>query len=218
MKTVLVIALLLAPARAFASCESSLVVNSRELAFVYSDPTTLDTAPLSPSATRAHHRGLAHALAVAQACLDSARTHRAGSRSEIRMDPGTRADVDSTCVLWTCELGRYRTEAGARSRWENASVLSDLAVHEKQWVPSRDATLLYESCAGSWEPGAFIVRLPGATVAPWSARCGLYFTSADAEKEAANWERVLQKPIRVVRQRVDGRVLEEALREPIEGC
>src|SRR5688572_32890961 len=88
-----VVATFLMPASAFASCESALVVNSRELAFTYSDPTSLDVEPLTPSGMHAHFRGLAHALAVAKACFDSVRTYtcEAGTppRTRLRLAPGS---------------------------------------------------------------------------------------------------------------------------------
>ena len=232
MKTALVIALLLAPAQAIASCESGVTVESGTISFGYSG--TLPTPPGNPE-VHEHFRSLAHALAVAQSCRDTILAHscEAGTPPRTRivltghgqleaLDPDdligrdvlsrcNPALLDSALTLWTVVIGRFNTEAGARDRAEeNGAIYLDTS----GWDHERDVSLSYESCGGTWEPAAFIVRLPRATVAPWSVRHGLYFTPEDAARAAAAYG----LRARITRQRVDGALLEQALREPVEGC
>jgi len=80
------------------------------------------------------------------------------------------------------------------------------------YVPSGDAVMHFETCTGTWQPGTFVVRAGG--VAPWSVRRGLYLTREDATRAAKAWG----PRAKVLRQRVDGALLEQSLREPFEGC
>jgi hypothetical protein len=235
MKTALVIALLLAPAQAFSSCESGITAESRELSFTSFIGIPMSRADFPPVAEHAHFRRLAHAVAMAQCCLDTATAYscEAGTPPRTRIMLASdgrlealdgqdsnavgilrrcqRGDFDSTCFLWTVEIGRFNTEAGAQARAaENGAIYLD----GSDWDRSRDASLFYESCGGTWEPAAFIVRMARATVAPWSVRHGLYFTRGDAVRAATGYG----SRARVMRQRVDGALLEQALREPVEGC
>jgi len=233
MKIVLVLALWLAPAQAVASCEALLSVHSRELAFNYVEATPLDGELWTPDYRREYHRSLAHALAVAQRALEYARMHSreggAPTRTGVVLLPhgrlaaadlkdpaatsiaadAARADFDSACVLWTIEIGRFRTEEGAiLLAQDHGTVYEDAANYES----SGDAVVHYECCAGTWQPGSFVVRRSG--IAPWAVRRGLYFTRQDAERAAGAYG----PRAKVVRQRVDGAVLEQALAEPHEGC
>ena len=233
MKTLAVICLLLAPAQAFASCEGLLSVQSRELAFSYVEATPLDGELWTPEYRREYHRSLAHALAVAQHAFEYARMHacEAGTppRTAVillphgRLAPGdpkdpaaasmaadaAQADFDSVCVLWTIEIGRFRTEEAAiLLAQDHGTAYADAADYD----PSGDAVVYYECCAGTWQPGSFVVRRSG--VAPWSVRRGLYLTREDAERAAGAYG----PRAKVVRQRVDGALLEQALAEPYEGC
>jgi hypothetical protein len=224
-----------------ASCESGIMVNTRELAFSYSDAIPMRVEDFPPVAMHAHFRGLAHALAVAQACVDTSDIYscEAGTptRTGISLSPGSvlaavdtsdvnafaivrrcaRADDDSVCVLWTCEIGRFRTARSAHALADGTALASEPGVLTEDWMPSRDATLVYDSCGGSWEPGTFVVHLGPSLVAPWATRAGLFFTREDALREAARWREGGLR-VRVVRQRVDGALLEQALRQPMEGC
>jgi len=233
MRFLAAIALLLAPAQALASCEGLLSVHSRELAFTYVQATSNDAEAWTPDYRRQYHRSLAHALAVAQRAFEYARMHTCEGgippRTQVILLPhgrlapadlddtdavslarvGASADFDSICVLWTIEIGRFRTEESAILRaQDNGTVYEDSAGYDR----SVDAGIHYESCAGTWQPGSFVVRRSG--VAPWSVRRGLYLTREDAERAAKAWG----PRARVNRQRVDGAVLEQALAEPFEGC
>lgn len=224
MKTLALFALLLSPAQALASCESIISVHSSTFGFC-------TDAVWPPPAERAVHlRSLAHALATAQACFDSARAFPDGARlvltqrgelqpvfsvdwpSRIVAMKCARADWDSSCVVWTCELGRFASESRAR---ECASGARPYYVPECS-VPGdlrgSDARVLYSCCAGAWAPASFVV--PIRRDATWAARAGFYFTRADAEHMAETWARVTARPVRIVRQRVDGSLLEQVLKAP----
>lgn len=233
MRLVFAFALLLAPAQVLASCEGLLSVHSRELAFTYIEATSDDGEAWTPAYRRQVYGSLAHALAVAQHAFEYARTHSPeaspGAASRVLLLPhgklapedlddsaasfiareGSRADFDSVCVLWTIEIARLRTEDSARELAREAdSDFEDSA----DYVRSGDAVVYYETCAGTWEPGTFVIHASG--VAPWSVRRGLYLTREDAERAAKKWS----QRARVVRQRVDGALLEQALSEPEDGC
>jgi hypothetical protein len=232
------IALLLVPGAASASCESGFKVESAAISFAHSETFP---SPGEPAAIHAHFRSLAHAIAVAQCCFDTAHALSCEAGTPPRARIGSTPDgglevadvddalarnvvdrcshtvVDSTCVLWTVEIGRFRTEKGARTLADGVSIASDPEVLKGGWIRSRDATILYASCGGSWEPWSFVVHLSGG-VAPWATRTGLFLTREDAEREAARWYDAFGRPPRIVRQRVDGALLEQALRQPVEGC
>jgi hypothetical protein len=234
MKTIaraaLAAALLVVPATAFASCEQILSVHSRELGFTYVGTAVGDTQVSTAEQRADEFRSLAYGLEVAAWAFDYARAHPHAARAtrivllaagkpapEDLDDPaavalasaGRQASFDSTCTLWTIEIGRFRTE-------QSALTLSDGTASDYQDSandrPGGDAVIYFETCAGTWQPGSFVVRAGG--VAPWSVRRGLHLTREDANRAAKEWG----SRARVMRQRVDGAVLEQALREPVEGC
>lgn len=231
-------AILLAPAQAFASCENILIVKSRVLGFVYADAIPFDPDDFTRVSEREHYRGLAHALAIAQSCWDlgNIRVGDASPPTYVQLLPGGRlvvpltqpraaefivrfsgAATESSCVLWTCEIGRFDT-------WEAAQARADLygteqvADGELERIDGdHEASIYFETCTGTWGPGSFVVGLEGG-VAPWATRHGLFLSSDDAHEAARHWSRVLHRPVRVVPQRVNGALLEQALREPEEDC
>jgi len=230
VKTLLVIALLLAPAQAVASCESSLVVRSGALEFRSDDVWPSDTGK---AASDSHRRALAHALATAQACFDSARVSPVGPGAarliltpngelraiDFRDKPSrslatkcARADWDSACVVWTCELGRFRKESLARDRAARARPYYVPGSEQPGDLRNVGVRLLYSCCAGAWTPASYVVHVRSDSA--WAARAGLFFTRADAENMAETWSRVTDRPVRVVRQRVDGTLLEQVLKAP----
>jgi len=224
------LALVLVPACAIASCEQLLSVHSRELAFTFVGTAQSDVEVLTGNERVEHFRSLAHGLAVAKWAFGYARAYpHAGEASGIvllaagQMAPedlddaaavrlaaaGRQAAVDSFSSLWTIEIGRFRTKDSALVfSDENGANYEDSANHE----PGGDAVIYFEPCTGTVQPGSFVVRAGG--VAPWSTRRGLYLTREDAQRAAKAWG----ARARVMRQRVDGALLEQALREPVEGC
>ena len=106
MKTLLVIALLLAPAQALASCEALLSVHSRELAFNYVEATPLDGELWTPDYRREYHRSLAHALAVAQRALEYARMHARRSNVAGASGQAAKAVMEEAHAIM-CEQGRW---------------------------------------------------------------------------------------------------------------
>lgn len=226
---------------AHATCESIITVQSRELDFCYNDWTPLDGDAFPPSVRRLHFRALAHGIAVAQACLDTASEYscEAGTppRTRIRLVAASDveavdssdvnaywlvrrcrgADADSACVLWSCELKRFRTRKAAANSYSVAatSVPESLAYAFDRKVGPR---IRWVTCGGIFEPGSYVARIPGATSRPWALRLGLYFTRDEAVRAARVWREELGGAIRIVRQRVDGALLEQALLEPEDGC
>jgi len=223
-------AFLLVPACGFASCEQLLTMHSRELSFTFVGTAQSDDEGLTAEQSVEHHRSLAHGLEIAAWTFEYARAHPhdakvsrlvllAGGRMapEDPVDPaavaivsaGLEAEFDSICTLWTIEIGRFRTR-------ESALMLSDFntATYEDSanYDPTGDAVLYFEPCWGTYQPGTFVVRAGG--VAPWSTRRGLYLTREDAERAAKAWG----PRAKVMSQRVDGSLLEQALRGPAEGC
>lgn len=224
-----------------ATCESMIVVQSRELDFCYQNWTPLDGDAFTPPAQRLHFRALAHGIAVAQACLDTASVYscEAGTppRTRIRLVAGSdvealdssdvnafwlvrrcrRADADSVCVLWSCELERFRTRESAVNSYSVAatSVPESLAY---AFDPEAGPRIRWVTCGGTFEPGSYVTRVLGARSRPWAKRVGLYFSHAAAARAAREWREELGDPVRIVRQRVDGALLEQALREPEDGC
>lgn len=119
------------------------------------------------------------------------------------------ASTDSTCILWTIEIGRFRTKASAQAlAEENGTSVSEAIDYESY----AGTTVIYDTCGGRFLPGPFVVHLPGAT-GPWSTRRRLYFSREDAERAAKSWG----PRARVVEQRVDGALLERVLEQPL-GC
>jgi hypothetical protein len=232
MRTLALLVVLLAPARALASCESIISVQSRALNFRAYD--TISDGPMTAEQIHAHFRGLARSLAVARACFESAGKHAHGTGTPPRTEivrsvgrpiaAGDSTDVDalwilrrvhpertdSTCVLWTCELARFETDTKAREFRENLCPPVDSVLLKVGWNRRRNASILFETCAGYWEPGPFIVQVGGK----WALRGGLYMTREDAVRAAKAWG----PKVNVVRQHVDGPLLELALAEPIGDC
>jgi len=230
MKTALVIVLLLAPAQAIASCESCISVRSAVLSFCSDD---VRPSGMGEAAIALHRRALAHALATAQACFDSARAapegpgvarvflnHNGDLRpADFRDKPSRRlakkcgrADWDSSCVLWACELGRFRKEESARATAARVRPYYVPGCDQPDDLRNTDARLLYSCCAGAWTPASYVVYVRSES--SWAARAGLFFTRADAEKMGETWSRVTDRPVRVVRQQVDGSLLEQVLKAP----
>jgi hypothetical protein len=236
------------PVPADSSCEGMLFVESRELDFMYSEATPMDgeqyrIAQHGIFRNLAHATAVAQCgfeYAQMHSC-------EAGTppRTRVVLSPGSmlqgadsawstegvpdanaagivqrcsQMKADSSCVLWTCEIGRYRTESGAQVAAAHSQPPTVEEAGEWNWDPERDARFHYATCGGTWEPGSFVVRLRKAAVAPWSVRFGLYFTRGDAERAARAMQPQVRLHIRVVRQRVDGPLLEEALRAPVEDC
>jgi hypothetical protein len=230
MKTLLVIALLLAPAQAIASCESGVSVRSAGLAFCSDD---VQPSGMGEAAMASHRRALAHAIATAQACFDSARssppgpgaarlllTHQGELRpADFRDKPSrrlarkcARADWDSSCVVWACELGRFRKESLARACAARVRPYFVPGCDQPGDLRNTDARLLYSSCVGTWTPASYLVAVGRGS--SWAARAGLFFTRADAERMGATWSRVTDRPVQIVRQRVDGDLIEQILKGP----
>jgi len=226
----LALALVLVPTCAFASCEQLLTVHSREVAFTFVGTAQGDDEVLTGNQRVEHFRSLAHGIEVAEWAFGYARAHPHGVQSsrivllaagqvapEDLDDPaavalasaGRQAAFDSTCTLWTIEIGRFRTERSALTfSDENGSDYEDSA----DYRPGGDAVIYFEPCTGTVQPGTYVVHAGG--VAPWSVRRGLFLTLEDANRAAKAWG----PRAKVMRQRVDGAVLEQALREPVEGC
>ena len=230
MKTALVIALLLAPAQAFSSCESCVTVRSAVLSFCSDD---VRPSGMGEAAMARHRRALAHALATAQACFDSARVSPAGPGAarlflthngelrpaDFRDKPSrrlvrkcARADWDSTCVMWACELGRFHKESLARACAARVRPYYVPECGQPDDLRNTDARLVYSCCAGAWTPASYLVHLRSDS--SWAARAGLFFTRADADRMAGTWSRVTGRPVRIVRQRVDGDLIEQILKAP----
>lgn len=226
MLILLVLGLFCLPEPARASCESCISVRSSVVVFC-SD----DVWPHGDMERAAHRRALAHALATAQACFDSARVMREGpgavrlvltSSSGLRpadfRDRASRrlaarcarADWDSACVVWTCELGRFRTEPLARDRTRSVRAFYVPDCGAPGDLRGVEARVLYSSCFGSWAPASYVVPVRGE----WAARAGFFFTRKDAEGMARTWSRVTGHGVNVVRQRVDGPLLEQVLAQP----
>jgi hypothetical protein len=116
--------------------------------------------------------------------------------------------------------GRYHV-ARIQSEFPEARTLTKdgwaINTERIEAATGQEALVAYRCCAGNWSPGTFVAHAK-AGIAPWRTRLGLYLTRKDAEHAQRTWERALERRIRIVRQRVDGAILEQALREPEEGC
>jgi len=235
------LALLLAivPTSALASCESIISVQSRALDIGLGSVLPPRGEPMGDLEWHRHFRALAHGLAIAQCCLeapydsgsgaarsilyfrlgeggnseglDTSATAHAEPRARRRIANCSRADWDSSCVLWTCELGRYSTAREPKKAFASVSwgMVSDARVRSAGLAV--DAHWTYVCCGGNWEPGPFLVPLNGGRFA---ARFGLHFTEADAERARRGLPTASRSGAHVLRQRVDGPLLEQALREP----
>ena len=226
MKTLALFVLLLAPAQVFASCEQLLTVHSRSLAFTYVGTAEGDDEVLSAEQWHEKYRSMAYAIETAQWAFEYARTrHARGPASRVVLlahgalaaeDLGDSAAVslakesarvasDSVCVLWTIEIGRFRSvEEAAQFARDHQVAQEDSA----NYVPAGDAVVYFESCEGTWRPGPFVLGRLGDPW--WIVRHGLYLTRADAER-AAKAPGLHRK---IVQQRVDGELLEQALARP----
>jgi hypothetical protein len=212
--------------------------------FSFSDAMPMSRVDFSPEDEHEHFRRLAHGLAVGQRAFEALDKYSLESGAPVRgavtlttagrivpLDPSNSYDgliasvckgivAESTCVLWTCEIGRFRSQAAATAWADQFGTVydKDLLVNVELYERGPMALLIYETCAGALEPASFVVRVPGASSAPWATRRGLFLAREDAKSMARLWSVELGRKVRVVRQRVDGALLEQALREPAEGC
>jgi len=239
MKSALVVLLLILAPTAHATCDDTLKVQSREILLSYADPAPRSRVDYSVEDEHEHFRRMAYALAVGQRALERISKYSdefgAPMRAPMVLDRQGRvvafdhsnpyaielericqgAVGESTCVLWTSEIGRFKSKASADSwlgRHGNVcdfDLMGNVELHET----SPEALVIFGTCKCIWEPGTFIVRLPAAS--RWSARRGLFLSRWDAESYARLWTSEIGRKVGVVRQRVDGALLEQALREPV---
>lgn len=225
-RLILVAALIATPIPAFASCEQLLTVHSRSLAFTYVGTAEGDDEVLSAEHWHEKYRSMAHALETAQWAFGYARSHHVrGPAARVVLlahgalaaedlgdsvavalaKEGARVVRDSVCVLWTIEIGRFRTPEDAIQFARDHEVAQEDSAN---YVPAGDAVVYFESCEGTWRPGTFVLGRLGDPW--WIVRRGLYLTRADAARAA-------KEPglhAKVVQQRVDGELLEQALARP----
>lgn len=241
MKALVLFVLLMAPVVAGATCDDTLKVQSYDILFSFSDPAPSSRVGSSPGDEREHFRRMAYALAAGQRALEklAKRYEEFGSdsmptvRAPVVLDARGRvvapdrsnpnsvaiericagAVAESSCVLWTYEIGRFKTKAAAEAWLDrppnrcDPDLVGNVEFHEV----GPEALLLFSNCECTWEPGTFVVR----TDSTWSARRGLFLFRGDAASAARQWRVDTGRKARVVQQRVDGAVLEQALRKPV---
>lgn len=184
---VLAFSLTLAPAAALASCEANLKVQSRVILFSFSDAMPMSRVDFSPEDEHEHFRRLAHGLAVGQRAFAAVEKYSDESGAPIRgavalttagrivpVNPSNSYDeviasvckgivAESTCVLWTCEIGRFRSQAAATAWADQFGTVydKDLLGNVELYERGPMALVIYETCAGAVEPASFVVRVPG---------------------------------------------------------